>query len=43
MTVLMTTLSWSEFSFCSALETGHMKGYKDESVRLQSVHLVHLV
>lgn len=42
VTVLMTTLSWSEFSFCHALDTGHMKDYRDESVRLQLVHLVHL-
>lgn len=25
------------------LETGCMKGYRDESVRLQVVHLVHLI
>lgn len=34
---------FSGFFFCLALETGHMKGYRDESVRLPLVHLVYLI
>lgn len=30
-------------TFCLALENGHMKAYRDESVRLQLIHLVHTV
>lgn len=35
MTILMATLSCSVLLFCLALENGHMKAYRDESVRLQ--------
>lgn len=43
MTILMATLLCSVLLFCLALENGHMKAYRDESVRLQLIHLVHTV
>lgn len=39
----MTMLLCSVFPFRLALETGPVKGYRDESVRLQLLSLVHLV